>query len=219
MKCLFPFLVSSDRGQKKKKSVSKQYTVLSAKLFVRFYKVHLLSLRQKFRIAAGLSRGCDPTWCSLALWVYLVPNHHDWSCPFFPTDQQGLLPCAVHSCRPTLIQASTTSSAWPARGAEWHLLMMCKTACLVQASEGLLATETVKWCSSTLRSTRPLVLFSFSASFLKTLEGFCEVLPPSSLSHSGRSGRERKYAILKRKKTALKKRKYAEPSMELFLLS
>ena len=96
---------------------------------------------------------------------------------------------------------------------------MCKTACLVQTSEGLLATEMAKWCSSTLRSTRPLVLFSFSASFLKTLKGFCEVFSPSSLSHSGRSGRERKYGILKRKKTALKKRKHAEPSMELFLLS
>lgn len=156
--------------------------MLSTKLFVRFYKVHLLSLRQRFRIAAELPRGCDPTWCSLDLWVYLVPNPHDWSCPFFPTDQQGLLPCAVHSCCPALIQASAASSAWPAQGADWHLLMMCKTAFLVHASEGLLATEKAKWCSSTLRSTRPLVLFSFSASFLKTLKGFCGVFFPSPLS-------------------------------------
>ena len=143
----------------------------SAKLFVRFYKVCLLSLGQRFRIAAGLARGCDPMRCSLDLWVCLVPSHHGWSCPCFPADQQGRLPCAVHSCSPALIQKSAASSAWLARGAEWHLSMMCKTAFLVRAPKGLLATEKEKRCSSTLRFTRHLVLFSFSASFLKTLKG------------------------------------------------
>lgn len=160
----------------------------SAKLFVRFYKVRLLSLGQRVRIAAGLARGCDPMWCSLDLWVCWVPDHHDWSCPCFPAGQQGRLPCTVHSCSPVLIQKSTASSAWPAWGAEWQLSMRCKTAFLVRAPKGLLATEKEKWCSSTLRFTRHLVLFSFSASFLKTLKGCFP--PPSSLLLSVNQGKK-----------------------------